>query len=76
MPNSKKEKAENSRTATAVKQKPDDVTFSSLQDFEEKMFPHAVAGRSLRHDGGASRTLGERLGDALARGLAGRLERT
>ena len=74
MPSSKKKRPESAKTSAAAKQKAPETTFSSLEDFEEKMFPRAVAGRSLRYGRNASRTFGERLGDALAQRLAGRLE--
>jgi hypothetical protein len=74
MPTSKK-KIDTSKTPAAERRKQAEPTFSSVRDFEEKMFPRAVASRSLQADGASSRTLGEQLGDALARELAGRLER-
>jgi hypothetical protein len=51
----------------------DETTFSSLQDFEMKMFPREFARRSLQTDGLAARALGERLAEALARDAESRL---
>jgi hypothetical protein len=43
-----------------------EMTFSSFEDFDRKMFPNAVARRSLQKDRAAARELGERLAEALA----------
>jgi hypothetical protein len=48
-------------------------TFASVREFEVKMFPRAVASRSLRADGAASKALGERLAEALAQSAERRL---
>lgn len=63
MPKTEKGVARPSKTKSKTTR---EITFSSFEDFEKRMFPNAVAQRSLQKDGAAARALGESLAEALA----------